>query len=83
MKRQVQPFVLTLGLFLLSYLGLGISLYPYIIPPEVTLWVAAAPDESLAFLLVGTLVLLPLIFAYTAYSYCVFRGKVKLDDGHD
>jgi cytochrome d ubiquinol oxidase subunit II len=83
LKRQVQPFVLTLGLFLLSYLGLGISLYPYIIPPEVTLWVAAAPDESLAFLLVGTLVLLPLIFAYTAYSYWVFRGKVKLDDGHD
>ncbi len=83
LKRQIQPFVLTLGLFLLSYLGLGISLYPYIIPPEVTLWVAAAPDESLAFLLVGTLVLLPLIFAYTAYSYWVFRGKVKLDDGHD
>ncbi len=83
LKRQIQPFVLTLGLFLLSYLGLGISLYPYIIPPEVTLWVAAAPDESLAFLLVGTLVLLPLILAYTAYSYWVFRGKVKLDDGHD
>jgi len=83
LKRQIQPFVLTLGLFLLSYLGLGISLYPYIIPPEVTLWVAAAPDESLAFLLVGTLVLLPLILAYTAYSYWVFRGKVKLDDGYD
>ncbi len=83
LKRQVQPFVLTLGLFLLSYLGLGISLYPNIIPPEVSLWVAAAPDKSLAFLLVGTLVLLPLIFAYTAYSYWVFRGKVKLDDGHD
>ncbi len=83
LKRQVQPFVLTLGLFLLSYLGLGISLYPNIIPPDVSLWVAAAPDESLAFLLVGTLVLLPLIFAYTAYSYWVFRGKVKLDDGYD
>jgi cytochrome d ubiquinol oxidase subunit II len=83
LKLQIQPFVLTLGLFLLSYLGLGISLYPNIIPPEVSLWVAAAPDESLAFLLVGTLVLLPLILAYTAYSYWVFRGKVKLDDGHD
>ncbi len=81
-RRAVQPFVLALGLFLLSYLGLGISLFPNIIPPSVSIWDAAAPDESLVFLLVGALVLLPIILGYTAYAYWVFRGKVGTDEGY-
>jgi cytochrome d ubiquinol oxidase subunit II len=64
-------------LFILSYIGLGISFYPYILPPSLSIWDAAAPPESQAFLLVGTAVLIPLILAYTAYAYWVFRGKTR------
>ena len=70
------PFLAGIALFVLSYIGLGISFYPYILPPSVTIWDAAAPDSSLKFLLVGALVLIPLILAYTAWAYWVFRGKV-------
>ena len=62
-------------LFLVSYCGIAISVYPFIVPRQVTVWQAAAPDRSLAFLLVGTAVLIPVILAYTGYSYWVFRGK--------
>ncbi len=79
-RRESLPFPLTLALFALSYAGLGISIFPYVVPRSVTIWDAAAPDESLGFLLVGASVLLPLILAYTAYAYWVFRGKVV--DGH-
>ena len=65
-----------MALFVLCYIGLGISFYPYIVPPSVTIWEAAAPDNSLRFLLVGASVLMPIILAYTAYAYWVFRGKV-------
>ena len=75
-RRERAPFLLALLLFLLSYVGLGISLYPYAVPYSVTAWEAAAPDASLSFLLVGTVVLLPLILSYTGYAYWVFRGKV-------
>lgn len=81
-RREIQPFLLALALFLLSYLGLGISLFPNIIPPSVSIWDAAAPDASLVFLLVGALILLPVILGYTAYAYWVFRGKVGPDDGY-
>ena len=81
-KRDNRPFVLTLGLFLTSYIGLGISIYPLMIPPSITIWQAAAPDESLRFLLVGALVLLPIIIGYTAYSYWVFRGKTRTGEGY-
>jgi cytochrome d ubiquinol oxidase subunit II len=81
-KRDNRPFVLTLGLFLTSYIGLGISIYPLMIPPSITIWQAAAPDESLRFLLVGALVLLPVIIGYTAYSYWVFRGKTRSGEGY-
>jgi cytochrome d ubiquinol oxidase subunit II len=60
----------------LSYIGLGISFYPYIVPPSLTIWDAASPDSSLKFLLVGAAVLVPVILAYTAWAYWVFRGKV-------
>ena len=75
-KYDYQPFFLTLSLFALSYAGLGISMYPYIVPQSITIWQAAAPPESLIFLLVGALILIPIILAYTAWSYWVFRGKV-------
>lgn len=81
-RREVEPFLATLVLFILCYIGLGISLYPHIVPPSITIWDAASPDKSLAFLLVGAVVLIPIILAYTAYSYWVFRGKVDTDGGY-
>ncbi|MCH9675603.1 MAG: cytochrome d ubiquinol oxidase subunit II [Gammaproteobacteria bacterium] len=70
------PFLLTLILFALSYLGLGVSLFPMVVPHSIDIWAAAAPDQSLSFLLIGAVVLLPLILVYTSYTYWVFRGKV-------
>jgi cytochrome d ubiquinol oxidase subunit II len=81
LKREVQPFLLTLGLFLISYLGLAISLWPNVIPPSISIWEASSPPESQGFLLVGVLVLVPIILAYTGYAYWVFRGKVPAE-GH-
>jgi cytochrome d ubiquinol oxidase subunit II len=75
-RKEVEPFAMTLVLFMLCYIGLGISLYPKIVPPSITIWDAAGPDKSLGFLLVGTSILIPIILAYTSYSYWVFRGKV-------
>jgi cytochrome d ubiquinol oxidase subunit II len=83
LKRQERsPFLAAIALFVLSYIGLGISFYPYILPPSITIWSAAAPDESLKFLLVGAAILVPLILAYTAWSYWVFRGKVDTAAGY-
>ena len=79
---DMQPFLASMGIFVLCYIGIGISFYPYIVPTSVTIRQAAAPDNSLAFLLVGALVLLPLIIAYTAYAYWVFRGKVRPGEGY-
>ncbi len=80
--RDAQPFVAALGLFVLGYAGIGISFYPYIVPTSLTIWDAAAPQSSLAFLLVGAAVLVPIILAYTAYAYWVFRGKVDPEEGY-
>jgi cytochrome d ubiquinol oxidase subunit II len=80
--REVAPFVAAMGLFAMCYLGLGISLYPYVVPPRITLWEAAAAPQSQAFLLIGTLFLLPIILMYTAWSYWVFRGKVTNEMGY-
>ena len=76
-KSNLMPFLAAQGLFALSYIGLLISFFPYIVPSSLTLWQAAAPDNSLRFLLVGAVVLIPIILAYTAYAYWVFRGKVQ------
>jgi len=70
------PFFLALALFGLGFLGLGISVFPDIVPGAVTIEAAAAPAKSQIFMLVGASVLLPVILAYTAWSYWVFRGKV-------
>ena len=75
-REEVMPFLCGLGLFLLSYVGLAISLFPMIVPPSVTIWDAATHPSSQRFLLVGTVVLLPMILGYTSYVYWLFRGKV-------
>ncbi|MDM0015072.1 cytochrome d ubiquinol oxidase subunit II [Variovorax sp. J22P168] len=78
--RQASPFVLTLALVFLGYSGLGISLWPSIIPPDVSIWEAAGPPQSLGFALVGALSIIPVILMYTAFSYWVFRGKVRVGE---
>ncbi len=80
--QHVGPFLGTLLLFVLSFVGLSISFYPDLIPPDLSFRDAAAPDKSLSFLLVGASVLIPLILLYTSYSYWVFRGKVAPEDGY-
>jgi cytochrome d ubiquinol oxidase subunit II len=81
-RQDSQPFYLTLALFALSYAGLGISMYPYIVPQSITIWQAAAPESSQIFLLIGVAVLIPLILAYTGWAYWVFRGKVRAGAGY-
>jgi cytochrome d ubiquinol oxidase subunit II len=73
---DASPFLAAMGLFAMSYLGLAISLFPYIVPHVLTLWEAATAPQGQAFLLIGTLFLIPVIFMYTGWSYWVFRGKV-------
>jgi cytochrome d ubiquinol oxidase subunit II len=79
---DVLPFFAGLGLFLLSYLGVAISLWPMIVPHHYTLWQASSAVGTQMFLLIGTLVLLPVILMYTGWSYWVFRGKLKPDVGY-
>jgi cytochrome d ubiquinol oxidase subunit II len=74
--RDWLPFAATLGMFALTLGGLAISIWPDVIPGRVTIWQAASPHSSQLFMLVGAAVLVPLILAYTAWSYWVFRGKV-------
>ena len=81
-RAEVIPFLGAAGLFTLSYVGIAVSLYPMIVPYHFSLWEAASSERTQAFLLVGTLVLLPVILMYTAWSYWVFRGKVRADIGY-
>jgi cytochrome bd ubiquinol oxidase subunit II len=76
-RRDVLPFLASVALFLLGYLGLAISTFPYLVPPTLTIWQAAAAPSSQTFMLIGTLVLLPCILGYTAFVYWLFRGKVR------
>ncbi len=80
--RHVSPFTLTLGLVFLGFSGLGISIWPHIIPLTITLWQAAAPPQSQGFMLVGALLIIPVILGYTCWSYYVFRGKVQPGEGY-
>jgi cytochrome bd ubiquinol oxidase subunit II len=77
-----RPFAGSIALFIMSYLGIAVSLWPMIVPHQFTLWEAASSPSTQAFLLVGTLILLPVILMYTAWSYWVFRGKVRGDIGY-
>ena len=79
---DVLPFLLTLALVFLGYSGLGISLWPNIIPPGISIWDAAGPDQILGFALVGALFIIPIILVYTVWSYWVFRGKVRHGEGY-
>ena len=81
-RRDVAPFLASIALFLLGYLGLVISTFPYIVPPQLTIAAAAASPSSQSFMLIGTLVLLPVILGYTAFTYWLFHGKVLEGAGY-
>ena len=81
-KREVLPFLAAIMLFLLGYLGIVISNYPYLVPPTLTVWQTAAHPSSQIFMLIGTLILLPIILGYIVFVYWVFRGKVREGEGY-
>lgn len=81
-RRTWRPFLLSLALFLLGAIGLGVSMWPYVVPQSVTIWQAAAPERSQVFMLAGTVVVMPLILVYTGWAYWVFRGKVGTHGYH-
>ena len=73
---------LALALFALGLIGLGVSMFPYVVPGAITIWDAASPEKSQMFMLVGAVVLIPIILIYTGYSYWVFRGKTGHEGYH-
>jgi cytochrome d ubiquinol oxidase subunit II len=75
-------FYSAVGLFIVTFVGLMISTLPYIVPPSLTLWQAAAAPQSQAFVLVGVAILLPVILGYTVFVYHTFRGKVRPGEGY-
>ncbi len=81
-RRDRLPFLATLSMFIFTYLGLLVSRWPYVVPPNHTLWDAAASPSSQMFLLIGTLFVIPIILGYTAWAYWVFRGKVRPGEGY-
>lgn len=81
-RFEGMPFVATMGLFIFTYLGLLVSRWPYVVPPEYTLWDAASAYESQLFLLLGLLFVIPIVLIYTAWTYWVFRGKVRAGEGY-
>jgi len=80
--REVRPFLAAIALFMLGYLGLAISIAPYLVPPSITFWDAAAAPASQIFMLLGTLPLLPIILIYTGFLYYLFRGKTRAGAGY-
>lgn len=80
--RDVLPFLAAIALFLLGYLGLVISNFPYLIPPSLTIWQAAAAPATQIFMLMGTLVMLPIILGYTIFVYWIFGGKLREGEGY-
>lgn len=81
-RYRYAPFLLGVAIFLLCYTGLAVSLFPFIIPPNITLWQAAAAPESQLFMLYGAIPILPIILGYTAYSYYVFWGVTEHEGYH-
>lgn len=80
--HQVRPFIATMGMFVFTFLGLLVTKWPYVVPPNHTLWDAASAPGSQLFLLIGVLFVIPVILAYTAWTYWVFRGKVRVGEGY-
>jgi len=80
--REARPFLLSLALFLLAYLGLGVSVWPFAVPYSASLWEAASSPAALAFVGVGTAIILPVVLAYFAFVHWVFRGKAAADAGY-
>lgn len=76
-KREWRPFLASIGIFLMGYIGLGLSLFPWLVPYHYTLWGAAASGPGLSLMLCGVAPLLPIILAYTGYCYYIFRGKTS------
>lgn len=74
---EYKPFIFSIVIFLCAYIGIGLSVYPYLIPHQMTIWDAAAPDSTLRFILVGVIIMLPILLAYTLYAYYLFRGKTS------
>ncbi len=81
-RKELAPFLLALALFLLGMAGLGVTIWPNVVPPGISIWDAAAPPRSQVFMLVGVAVTLPLIIGYTGWAYWVFRGKVGSEGYH-
>jgi cytochrome d ubiquinol oxidase subunit II len=81
-RWEYWPFLITLALFGLGLIGLGVSMFPYVVPGAITIWEAASPAKSQLFMLVGASVLIPIILIYTGYSYWVFRGKTGHEGYH-
>jgi cytochrome d ubiquinol oxidase subunit II len=81
-RQNAKPFFSAIALFLLGFVGLVISNVPYLVPDSITVWQAAAAPSSQLFMLVGTLLMLPVILGYTAFVYWTFRGKVRAGEGY-
>ncbi|MBS3803247.1 MAG: cytochrome d ubiquinol oxidase subunit II [Oleiphilaceae bacterium] len=81
-RTEGTPFVATMGLFIFTYLALLVSRWPYVVPPSYTVYDAASAPESQLFLLIGVVFVVPVVLAYTAWTYWVFRGKVRADQGY-
>jgi cytochrome d ubiquinol oxidase subunit II len=81
-RREALPFLASIALFLLGYLGLVISTFPYLVPRALTIWQTAAVPASQIFMLLGTLVLLPVVLGYVTFVYWLFRGKVREGEGY-
>lgn len=79
-EQETRPFIWTLLLFLLSFLGLGLVVFPYIIPTQITIYKAAASPSSLVFMIVFIGFLIPIMLAYNIYNYIVFKGKVITEE---
>jgi cytochrome d ubiquinol oxidase subunit II len=80
--HDTQPFLSAVAIFLLGLVGLGVSTLPYMVPPSLTIAEAAAAPSSQMFMLVGTLIMLPIILGYTIFVYRTFRGKLKPGEGY-
>ena len=80
--RETLPFLASVALFLLGFLGLLISNFPYLVPPSLTIWQTAAPPATQVFMLMGTLLLLPIIFGYMVFVYWIFGGKLREGEGY-